>query len=366
MSFIRILFILVIGPAVLGCSTPKTQLALTPLPLKWSAQVIAMSPGFSCQAIQALNESHFFQLCSTKNSHGVVKFFNRDILQVSEFELPSRDPLALSSSVSEESAWAQDEKNLYVGTMDGRVLKFNFKGEHLGTHLLEMPTWVQHLKWKNGHLYVVASRHERVRILKLNQKLLPQNSYDLTHRESEAQWTFANGSFFVTTHKGTIYQLSKDLELSNLWKFKEHLEMGKPLVVKNSLWVGDSEGSVYKINSNRIQVQKLGKGPISSALIRTQHGLWVAFDEEGILRLVDMNMKLKRVIKLPITRSFTGFESLSFQGHTLLKTSTQGIVTLLNSQGEILSSIEGEESQVEFMPETEDTLAQERLPASFN
>ena len=61
-----------------------------------------------------------------------------------------------------------------------------------------------------------------------------------------------------------------------------------------------------------------------------------------------------------------GFESLSFQGHTLLKTSTKGVVTLLNSQGEILTSAEGDETQVEFTPETEDTLAQERLPASLN
>lgn len=366
MSVLRILFIMMIGPALLSCSTPKTQFTPSALPQKWTVQVVSLSPGYSCQSMQVLNDAYSFQLCSTQKSHGVVKFFSHHQTLLSEFDLPSRDPLALSMSVSEESAWAQDGKNLYVGTMDGRVLKFNFQGEHLATHLLEMPTWVQHLKWMDGSLYVVAARHERVRVLKLNQHLLPQQSFELSQHESEAQWTFTRDSLYVTTHLGTIYQLSLDLKLRHEWKFKEHLEMSKPLVVKDSLWVGDSEGSLYKIKSNRIQQTKLGLGPISSAPIKTQHGLWVAFDEEGVLRLVDKNMKLKREIKLPIVRSFTGFESLIFQGHTLLKTRTKGIVTLLDSQGEVLSSAEGEESQIEFTPDTEDTLAQERLPASLN
>ena len=322
------------------------------------------TPGLRCQAIQSLNSMSSFQLCSNQKSQGVVKFYNQNLHLASELSFPSRDPLSLSAGVSEESAWSVDEEHLYVGTMDGRVLKFNFHGEHLGSYLFEMPTWVQHLKWRDGHLFVVAARHEWVRVFKLDQQLLPQKIFELKHHESEANWTFTRHSLFLTTHKGSIYQLNTDLELMHDWKLNDDLELGEPLAINNTICVGDSEGTFYKINSERLQRTQLGKGPISSAPIMTQHGIWVAFDEEGILRLIDKRMKVNREIKLPITRSLTGFEPLSFQGHTLIKTSTQGIVTLLNSQGEILSSAEGEESQVKFAPEEEDTLTQERLPAS--
>jgi hypothetical protein len=293
-----------------------------------------------------------------------VRFYSEDQKLLTELTVPTRDALALSASVSQESAWEQTDEHLFVGTQDGRILKFNHQGEMLGTYLLKMPTWVQHLRWHEGALLAIASRHESVTVLKLNDQLLPQHILSLPGKESEVEWALGDKSFYVTSNTGQIYLMDYELKLLNQWSVGSERELGKPLLVNRSLWVGDSEGVVYKISSHLIQRAQLGAGPVSSAPVRTHAGLWVAFDEEGVLRLVDKNFKVVRSITLPITRSFTGFESLSFMGHTLLRTSSQGIVTLLTAQGEVLISAEGEESQIEFAPVPEDSLAQERRPAS--
>lgn len=294
----------------------------------------------------------------------MVRFFTQDQKLLAELTVPTRDALALSASLSQESAWTIGPEHLFVGTHDGRILKFNHQGEMLGTYLLKMPTWVQHLRWREGALFVIASRHQSVSVLKLNDQLLPQQILHLPGLESEAEWALGGKSFYVTSNTGQIYQMDFELKLLDQWSVGNERELGKPLLVNRALWVGDSEGVIYRISSNRMQRAQLGLGPVSSAPVQTQAGLWLAFDEEGVLRLVDKNFKVVRSIKLPITRSFTGFESLSYKGHTLLRTSSQGIVTLLTAQGEVLISAEGEESQIEFAPGTEDSLAQERLPAS--
>ena len=356
--------IVLLALGIASCATVPEKMALAPLPARWIARTHEpmKSP---CSARHKLPESGFFQLCSgspESKASGVVRFFDKDEKYLSELSIATRDALALSASVSQESAWEVSSKSLFVGTHDGRILKFNFQGELLGTHLLKMPTWVQHLSWHEGALLAVASRHESVTLLKLSNELLPLEIAELSHEESEAEWALGKNSLYLTTNKGTIYHFDRKLKLLDSWNVGPERELGKPLLVRGVLWVGDSEGFVYRVSSQRLQHVKLGVGPVSSAPVRTQSGVWLAFDEEGALRLVDGEFKVLRTIKLPITRSFTGFESLSYHGHTLLRTSSQGIVTLLSAQGEILISAEGEESEIEFEPQ--DNLAQERLPAS--
>jgi hypothetical protein len=351
---------------LISCSTVPEKMALAPLPAKWIVRTPASAKSM-CSSFINLRPQGFFQLCSGSSlskASGVVRFYSEDQKLLTELTVPTRDALALSASVSQESAWEQTDEHLFLGTQDGRILKFNHQGEMLGTYLLKMPTWVQHLRWQDGALFAIASRHESVTVLKLNDQLLPQQTLHLPGLESEAEWALGDKSFYVTSNTGQIYQMDYELKLLDQWSVGSERELGKPLFVNRSLWVGDSEGVVYKISSDRIQRAQLGVGPVSSAPVRTHAGLWVAFDEEGVLRLVDKNFKVVRSIKLPITRSFTGFESLSYKGHTLLRTSSQGIVTLLTAQGEVLISAEGEESQIEFAPGPEDSFAQERIPAS--
>ncbi len=355
-----------LGLGIISCSTVPKKTVLKPLPAKWIVRphAIEKSP---CSSQWELSEGGFFQLCSgsaLSKASGVVRFFDPQQKLINEVIIPTRDALALSASVGYDSAWTQNKKYLFIGTQDGRILKFNAQGEVLGTYLLKMPTWLQHLSWHKGSLFALASRHESVSVLKLNDQLLPLQTHDLTHLESEAEWVIGPHSLYLTTNRGHIYHLNLDLKLLDEWSVGRERELGKPILVNSELWLGDSEGVIYKISTDRIQSAQLGAGPVSSAPIRTQAGLWVAFDEEGVLRLVDQHFKVVRSIKLPITRSFTGFESLSYNGHTLLRTSTQGIVTLLSAQGEVLITAEGEESQIEFAPGPGENLAQERLPAS--
>ncbi len=355
------LFVL-LGLGIISCSTPQIKTALKPLPAKWIAKSSMES---ACSALVELGEKKSFQICSGakfSKAAGIIRFF--DQAQLIEVIVASRDPLAISSSISADSAWAKSKNHLFVGTHDGRILKFNLQGEILGTHLLKMPTWVQHLQWSNDSLYALTSRHQSVTVLKLSHELLAMQNLELSNLESEAEWAMGVDSIYITTNTGHIYQTDLELKLQDQWSLGRERELGKPILVNNVLWVGDSEGVIYQISKDRIQHAPLGVGPVSSAPIITKLGLWIAFDEEGILRLVDQQFKIVRTIKLPITRSFTGFESHSYQGHTLMRTSTQGIVTLLSTQGEILISAEGEESQIEFAPEPRDNLAQERLPAS--
>lgn len=357
-----------------SCSTIiHSEIVSKKLPAKWSASVLETLDKLDCSTPQKLNSQVLVSLCSgTHKSHGSIVFLDKNLQQLKSQLISSIDPLALSKSVTEKSPLLVVGDKFFVGTEDGRVISMNFQGKILSQFHFPLHTWVQAIVEREGEFVVLSSQLNQVKLSRLDSNLKLLQMTFIHDARIHASLTHFQDQFVVSTDKCHLIIFDHEFNQTNNTKLCSEAQLGEPLVSGQSIYVGSSLGEFYKITDNRVSRVTVGKGPISSAPIKTGRGLWVAYDEEGVMRLFGPNLKLKKMVELPMKRSLKEFSLFDYYGHSLIRTSTHNSVSLLSSDGVILKTIELSDLDrsnqwVIFEAEPQEpNLLSKRLPASQN
>jgi hypothetical protein len=343
------------------------------LPVQWSASVLETLDKLDCSTPQKLNSQVLVSLCSgIHKSHGSIVFLDKNLQQLKSQLIPSIDPLALSKSVTEKSPLLVVRDKFFMGTEDGRVISMNSQGKILSQFHFPLHTWVQAIVESQGEFVVLSSQLNQVKISRFDANLKLLQTISIHDARIHASLNHFQNQFVVSTDKCHIIIFDHELNQTNNTKLCSEAELGEPLVSGKSIYVGSSLGEFYKLTDNRVSRVNVGKGPISSAPIKTDRGVWVAYDEEGVMRLFGPNLKLKKTIELPMKRSLKEFSLFNYYGNSLIRTSTHDSVILISSDGEILKTIELSDLDrsnqwVVFGAEPEDSnLLSKRSPASQN
>ncbi|MBY0516644.1 MAG: hypothetical protein K2P81_07045 [Bacteriovoracaceae bacterium] len=363
----------------------------TQIPQQWQAREYSSDEGLVCSPSKKVSDGHWWNFCfgeKNQQSHGVLQRFNGDRVLVSKLSVPSIDRLAQALSLSPYSEWVEHNKFVYVTTQDGRILKFDLQGNLVSQKLISPHAWVQHIQFVKDSFYVTTSKYKEVKLIKFDDDLDVIKEVKIERAQHESEWVWGNEGVFVATDSGHLYSFDFDLKkIKNEIQLSE-ASLGVPTIYQDALWVGSYRGELIKFDfltelSSKIV---LGKTPISFAPISTSAGLWIAQEDEGLVRLIDSELKLKKTLRFTVTRSLSLFEAVAFHEHTLLSVASQGRFHLLTSEGEMLFQIhrEGSDFQTgvgldegkfwlgetghplkwEILPMIEDTLMSERAPAS--
>lgn len=338
-----------------------------PLPPSWEALGSSAQWGARCGKSRAVG-AEVWTFCDGEGSvHGSLRRTHPQSGVSSVHVIPSRDPLALAVSVSSQTSWAVGEAAVWAGTQDGRLLKFNFRGELVATHEFELHAWIKDLHVDGDRLYALSALHRRVRVVALDSDLELQHSAPIPEARYLAQLCVSAGRVVVASDQGELREFSPQLELVRQWALARGRELSAPLVTAAAIWVGDDAGTLHQVTATGQRSQSFSAGSsITSAPVVVAQGVWVAFDEEGLLRLIDDNLKSIRVVAIPFQRTLLDVSPFAFAQHRLLEVTSNGVVSLVDGEGNILLSQEAPgESTWEIRPApVAETLMSERLPAS--
>jgi len=377
--FVTLIFVLLVG-----CSTaprgPATS-AYRNLPKNWVAKANPEHEARCATPRQTVSGS-WWAFCDG-GAHGSLSIFNDDRSLLSEQVIPSTDRLALAKSVSAQSTWIEWGGLVWVGTQDGRVLGLDAKGNVKRSRQFQDNTWFKDISVLDGELVVLSVRHQDVRVLMLNAELKTLKEQVISEARHEAEMSVHGASILVATDAGFLLELDHQLQPTHLWRLSPGSALGPMTVTSDSVWVGNEEGRLYHVQrSGEFVSVKVGHSAITTAPVLTPQGVWVALDEEGVLRVVDQQHKIRHSVQVPMSRTLLSFEATAYHGHTLLGVASNGSYTLLTSDGEVLLQIEAPGRPLDYLlsvksngkvwlgewelaPTDNDTdLRTERIPAS--
>lgn len=344
-----------------------TDRAQRALPTAWQAQGLKSQWGAQCGKPQAVG-LEVWTFCDGEASvHGSLRRYHPQSGVRSAHVIYSRDPLAMAVSVSAQSSWVVGEDAVWVGTQDGRLLKFSFTGDLIGTHEFELHAWVKDLHLVGDQVLALTALHRRVALVSVNFELQLLKSSPVSEAIYQAQLRVSEHRIVVASDRGILREYSPQLTLMHQWDLVPGVELSAPLVSSQAIWVGDERGAVHHVTATERKSRTLAAGSsISSAPIAVGHGVWVAFDEEGLLRLIDENLKAIRVVAIPFQRTLLEVQAFQFDQHRLLEVTSNGVVSLVDGEGNILLSQEAPgEFTWDIRPSpVAETLMSERLPAS--
>lgn len=361
---------LTVGLLLASCARlpeQTTARAERPLPLAWEALGLKSQWGAHCGKPQAVG-LEVWTFCDGEGSvHGSLRRTHPQSGVRSVHVIRSRDPLALAVSVSAQTSWTVGPSAVWVGTQDGRLLKFNFRGEVVGTHEFELHAWIKDLHLVGDQVLALTALHRRVAIVSVNSELQLQQSLPVPEAIYQAQLRVSADRVVVASDQGTLREYSPQLNLVRQWELAPGRELSAPLVTAEAIWVGDETGAIHQVTATSLKSQTLSAGSsITSAPVDVAQGVWVAFDEEGLLRLIDDNLRAIRVVAIPFQRTLLDVSPFAFAQHRLLEVTSSGLVSLVDGEGNILLSQEAPgESTWDIRPApVAETLMSERLPAS--
>ena len=256
----------------------------------------------------------------------------------------------MAKSVSAQSTWVEFEGLVWTGTEDGRVLGFNAKGELEKSRQLQDNTWLKDIAVVDGQLVVLAVRYQDVRVLVLDGELELQAQVKLSEARHEAELSVHGAAVFVATDQGFLLELTAELSLERLWRLSPGSALGPMTVTAQSVWVGNEEGRLYHVQREKdFTSVTVGRSAITTAPVLTPTGVWVALDEEGQLKLVDEQHKIRHSVSVAMSRTLLSFESVNYHGHTLLGVASNGHYTLLTGDGETLYQLEAPGRSLDYL-----------------
>jgi len=222
-------------------------------------------------------------------------------------------------------------------------------------------------------------------VIKLDDDLRTQKEVRLSEARHEAELSVHNEAIFVATDLGFLVELNEKLQFERLWRLSPGAALGPMAVTAESVWVGNEEGRLYHVHRSADFTSLLvGKSAITTAPVITSQGVWVALDEEGLLKLIDSQHRVRRSVHIPMSRTLLSFESVDYFGHTLLGVASDAHYSLLASDGEILWQLESAGQSFDYLlsvkpqgrlwlghweltPNERDiNLHSDRLPATFS
>ena len=269
---------------------------------------------------------------------------------LSQQVIPSTDRLAMAKSVSVQSTWVEWEGLVWVGTQDGRVLGLDAQGHIKKSRQFQDNTWFKDIAVLADELVVLSVRYQDVRVVKLDDDLKTTGELVISEARHEAEMSVQAQAIFIATDVGFLVELNRKLELEHLWRLSPGSALGPMTVTAESVWVGNEEGRLYHVQRDSEFVSvKVGQSAITTAPVLTPQGVWVALDEEGVLRVVDQQHKIRHSVQVPMSRTLLSFESVDYQGHTLLGVASNGSYTLLTGDGETLLQIEAPGRSLDYL-----------------
>jgi hypothetical protein len=352
---------------VQSCATaPQKHVKELMFPKKWQARSLKDA---RCGKPRKVG-LELWTFCHGKQSaHGIFLRTNSLAQTIQETVIPSRDPLAMSVSVTAESPWIVGSDKVWVGTEDGRILAFDFFGKQIQTRAFAPHAWIQHLKLVDDKLFAVVSRYQNVELIKLDDELSVERSTALSETLQSVDLLIQEEKIFVATDKGFIHEFQLDLSPRKTLALSPGVALGEMNLTSRGLYVGNEEGVLFFVNpEDQIKSVKKSESSISSAPVISSEGVWVAYDEEGSLRLFDTELNLKKKLEVPFNRSLLSLRPLLYGQHLLLQVTSFGTVHLLTPQGEVLLSHEEPGALIwEITPsEGTDNLEATRSPAGQN
>jgi outer membrane protein assembly factor BamB len=350
-----------------SCATaPQKHVKELVIPKKWQAR--SLKEAHCGKPRQVAHELWTF--CHGKQSaHGILSRTNLITQTIQETVIPSRDPLAMSVSVTAESPWVIGSDKVWVGTEDGRILVFDFFGKQIQTRAFAAHAWIQHLKLVDGKLFAIVSLYQNVELIKLDDELSVEKSTALSETLQSVDLLIQDEKILVATDKGFMHEFRPDLSLQKTLALSPGVALGEMNLVSRGLYVGNEEGVLFFVDfKDQVKAVKKSESSISSAPVISSEGVWVAYDEEGSLRLFDMELNLKKKLEVPFNRSLLSLKPLFYGQHLLLQVTSFGNVHLLTTQGEVLLSHEEPGALIwEIIPsEGTDNLEATRSPSGQN
>jgi hypothetical protein len=336
--FVTLIFVL-LG----GCSSAHHRLpasAVRHLPKTWVAKSVTQNEA-RCATPRQTQFGSWWAFCDGDGAHGRLQILSEDRSLVSQQTIPSTDRLAMAKSVSSQSTWVEYEGLVWTGSQDGRVLAFDAQGVLKKSRQFQDNTWLKDIAVVGDQLVVLAARYQDVRVLVLESDLTMQTEVKISEARDEAELSVHEGSVFVATDLGFLLEFNAELETQHLWRLSPGSALGPMSVTADSVWLGNEEGRLYHVQREKdFTSVTLGQSAITTAPVLTATGVWVAMDEEGVLKFVDGQHKIRRIVPVSISRSLLSFESVNYHGHTLLGAASLGHYTLLTSGGETLYELE--------------------------
>ena len=277
--------------------------------------------------------------------------------------------MAMSVSVTAESPWVIGTDKVWVGTEDGRILAFDFSGKLIESREFALHAWIQHLKLVDDAILAVVSRYQRVELVKLDDDLDIDRSITLSETLQSVELIAQGERVVVATDKGYLHEFDLELKLKKTLELSAGASLGELSLTSQGIYVGNEAGVLFFVDTlDQIKLIKKSNSPISSAPVLSGQGLWVAYDEEGSLRLFDSELNLKKKLEVPFNRSLMGLRPMLYGQHLLLEVTSFGHVNLLNAEGEVLLSQEDPGAlNWEITPgEMTESLEATRTPAGQN
>lgn len=345
--FVTLIFLLLVG-----CSTTPQGRHVSSvhrsLPKTWIAKSNPQHEA-RCATPRQTSFGAWWSFCEG-GAHGTLSIFKEDRTLLSQQVISSTDRLAMAKSVSAQSTWVEWEGLVWVGTQDGRVLGLDAQGHIKKARQFQDNTWFKDIAVLADELVVLSVRYQDVRVLKLDDDLKTTGELVISEARHEAEMSVQAQAIFIATDVGFLVELNRKLELEHLWRLSPGSALGPMTVTAESVWVGNEEGRLYHVQRDSEFVSvKVGQSAITTAPVLTPQGVWVALDEEGVLRVVDQQHKIRHSVQVPMSRTLLSFESVDYQGHTLLGVASNGSYTLLTGDGETLLQIEAHGRSLDYL-----------------
>jgi hypothetical protein len=308
------------------------------LPSEWQVREAEALSG-SCGTLFEMTPGSFWSFCEGDQHavHGELRIMNRQRELLVRKVIPSRDRLALAASLSPDSVAERFGENILVGTQDGRLLVFSIDGK-LRLNLSLAPFgWVKPLNCSEAGCLIMNERHREITVNKLNTDFELEKSWHVPSVEHQAFYNLVDGKHYLTTDLGKVFLLSPGLEVLSQWDLQQR-NIARPLISGNYIWVGTHQGELIRmgLTTQEFWKRKLSRYSITEAPIQVEKGVWVALDEEGMMKLVDEQGFTRRSVSLPPARTLTSFGSINYFGHTLLSVTSSSHFLLFDSQGKEL------------------------------
>lgn len=256
----------------------------------------------------------------------------------------------MAKSVSAQSTWVEHDGLVWTGTEDGRVLGFDAQGVLKKSRQFQDNTWFKDISVLGDQLAVLAVRYQDVRVMVLDTDLDLQSQSKISEARHEAELSVHEARLFVATDLGFLLEFNAKLVTERLWRLSPGSALGPMTVTGQSVWVGNEEGRLYHVQREKdFTSVTLGRSAITTAPVVTPQGVWVALDEEGLLKLVDEQHRVRHSVAVPMSRTLLSFESVNYHGHTLLGAASNGHYTLLTSDGETLYQLEAPGRSLDYL-----------------
>ncbi len=345
--FVTLIFVLLGGCSTTPQRTPAS--AARQLPKTWVAKSVSQSEA-RCATPRQTGFGTWWAFCDGEGAHGSLQILSEDRELVSQQIIPSTDRLAMAKSVSAESSWVEHEGLVWTGTQDGRVLGFDAQGVLKKSQQFQDNTWLKDIAVVGDQLVVLAARYQDVRVIVLDSDLDIQTQSKISEARHEAELSVYGPRLLVATDLGFLLELNRKLETERLWRLSPGSALGPMAVTAESVWVGNEEGRLYHVQRDKdFTSVKLGQSAITTAPVLTATGVWVALDEEGLLKLVDDQHKIRHSVSVAMSRTLLSFEAVNYHGHTLLGAASNGHYTLLTSAGETLYQLEAPGRSLDYL-----------------